>query len=104
MSDRLVVRVTPSFREDLDRQLSSDRGPNGEPSKADFESVELGPIVEEFATGFFALPTLISGRHDYRLLVRTGMLFRGMSVTGQQVQDGAVELLKLEIDLNMNWE
>ena len=32
------------------------------------------------------------------------MLFRGMSVTGQQVQDGAVELLKLEIDLNMNWE
>ena len=103
MSERLVVRVSTSFFEDLDRQLSSERGPNGQPSRIDFESVELVPIIEEFATGFFELPTLISGRSDYRLLIRTGMLFRAMSVTGQQVQDGAVELLKLEIDLEMDW-
>lgn len=104
MSKRLVVRVNASFFEDLDRQLSSERGPNGEPSRIDFETVELVPIIDEFATGFLKLPTLISGRSDYRILIRTGMLFKGISVTAQQVRDGAVELLNLEIDLDMTWD
>ena len=104
MSDRLVVRVTRTFFEDLDRQLSPDRGPTGEPSRIDFETVELVPIIEEFATGFSALPTPIPGRSDYRLLIRTGMLFRGMSVTGQLMSDGAVELLRLDIDHGMSWD
>ncbi len=32
------------------------------------------------------------------------MLFRGMSVTGQLMSDGAVELLRLDIDHGMSWD
>ena len=104
MTKRLNVRVNPSFFEDLDRQLSSHRGSNGEPSRVDFQAVELLPIIEEFATGLSGLPTLMAGRDDYRLLIKTGVLFRGMSVTGQLMNDGAVELLQLEIDTRMIWD
>jgi len=38
---RRVVRATPRFFEDLDRQLRAERGPNGEPSTNDFQVCEL---------------------------------------------------------------
>ncbi len=34
--DRREVRATLDFFHDLDRQLPSERGPNGEPSTSDF--------------------------------------------------------------------
>jgi hypothetical protein len=43
---RLVVRATADFFQDLDRQLPTERGPNGEPSTYDFQSFELLRIVE----------------------------------------------------------
>ena len=104
MNARLPVRVSPSFFEDLDRQLSSERGPNGEPSSIDFQAVELIAIIDEFATGFADIPPLIRGRDDYRLLIKTGMLVGAISVTGQRMADGAIELLSLELDLNMKWD
>lgn len=97
--ERLLVRATPAFFEDLDRQLRHERGPNGEPSTNDFQSFELLEIVERFAVGFFELPELIPGRREYRVLVATGMLVHGVSVVGQLAPDGAVELISLEIDL-----
>lgn len=103
MSARLPVRVNASFFEDLDRQLSAERGPNGEPSSVDFQAVELIAIIDEFATGFADIPPLIRGREDYRLLIKTGMLVGAISVVGQRMTDGAIELLSLELDLNMNW-
>lgn len=103
MSERRTVRVASSFFEDLDRQLGSERGPNGEPSVVDFQAVELIEIVDEFATGFDQLPLIVEGRDDYRQLVKTGLLLRGISVTAQRVPDGAIELLRLDLDLSMEW-
>ncbi len=104
MSDRLVVRVASSFFEDLDRQLGSERGPNGEPSSIDFQTVELIEVIERFATGFHSLSKPINGRDDYRMLIKGGLLVRALHVIGQKMPDGAVELLSLDIDLRMDWD
>lgn len=101
--ERLVVRATLAFFEDLDRQLGPERGPNGEPSTNDFQAFELLEIVERFATGFFDLPPLLSGRGDYRVLVSAGVLVRGFSVVGHRAMDGAVDLMTLELDLGSDW-
>jgi hypothetical protein len=96
------VRAAPSFFEDLDRQLRSERGPNGEPSTTDFQTFELLNIVERFRTGFDDLPELLPDRSDYRVLIATGDLIRAYTVVGQLRPDGAVELLTLELDLGMD--
>ena len=97
-ADRLTVRATARFFDDLDRQLGTERGPHGEPSTTDFQSLELLEIVERFATGFADLPPLLVGREDYRVLVSTGLLVHGFAVVGQLAADGAVELISLELD------
>jgi hypothetical protein len=101
--ERLVVRATLAFFADLDRQLRADRGPSGEPSTNDFQAFELLEIIERFATGFWGLPELIPGRHDYRLLIAAGQLVRAFSVVGQLAPDGAVELITLDIDTGTHW-
>ena len=58
MTERRDVRVLASFFEDLDRQLSPERGPAGEPSSIDFQAAELMEIVERFATGFASIARL----------------------------------------------
>ena len=104
MSDeRLIVRATLDFFEDLDRQLPSERGPNGEPSTNDFQVFELLRIVERFAVGFDELPMLIPGRPDYRILIAAGTLVPRLAVVGQLASDGAVELVQLDIDLESDW-
>lgn len=45
---RRIVRATARFFSDLDRQLPTERGPNGEPSTNDFQVLDLLRIVEEF--------------------------------------------------------
>jgi len=101
--DRYEVRASSDFFLDLDRQLGSERGPNGEPSTTDFQTFDLFDIVEEFATGFDDLPALIPGRSDYRVLMSTGTLVRIYSVVGQLRPDGAVELIALDLDLGTDW-
>ncbi len=98
-SDRLRVRATAGFFRDLDRQLSSERGPNGEPSTSDFQSYELLRVVETFAIEFHNLPELIPGRADYRLLIASGTIVHAFSVLAQLAPDGAVELVQLIIDV-----
>jgi hypothetical protein len=95
--------VTTWLFEDLDRQLRAERGPNGEPSTADFQTVELLRVVEIFATEFDELPPLIEGRLDYRVLIGAGTLVRMFSVVGQLTSDGAVELISLDIDTDSAW-
>lgn len=97
-SQRRTVRATPRFFEDLDRQLRPERGPNGEPSTADFQAFELLEIIETIATRFDDLPELIRGRGDYRVLIAAGSLVRAYTVTAQLASDGAVELISLELD------
>lgn len=100
MSDeRLIVRATASFFEDLDRQLPVQRGAHGEPSVNDFQVFELLRIVDRFASGFDDLPELIPGRPDYRIFIGTGVLAPMVSVIGQKSPDGAVELVQLDLDV-----
>lgn len=100
MTDRRPVRATYGFFEDLDRQLSSERGPNGEPSTADFQTIELLRVVDRFAVRFDDLPELIPGRSDYRVLLISGVLVRALNVVGQLASDGAIELVSIDIDLS----
>jgi hypothetical protein len=97
------VRATPDFFRDLDRQLPADRGLRGLPSRSDFETYELLPIVETFATGFDDLPLFILGRSDYRLLLIKGTLVYAISVLAHLASDGAVELLRLSLDTETPW-
>ncbi len=92
------VRATTQFFEDLDRQLPSKRGPNGEPSTNDFQTFEPLRIVETFASEYDTLPPLIRGRTDYRLLIAVGTIVPAFSVIAQLADDGAVELIQLDID------
>ena len=101
--ERRTVRTTPSFFEDLDGQLRSERGPHGEPSVHDFQVFELLRIVERFATGFDDLDELIAGRPEYRVLMTAGVLVPRISVVGQLAADGAVELVELDIDIDAGW-
>lgn len=92
------VRATASFFRDLDRQLGSERGPNGEPSTSDFQAFELLRIVERFAADWDELSLPIPGRPDYRVLIESGVLVRAVAVVGQLAPDGAIELVRLHID------
>jgi hypothetical protein len=56
-------------------------------------------IVEEFVTGWDDLAPAIPGRGDYRILIKDGYLVRGYSVTGRLALDGAVELVRIRVDL-----
>jgi hypothetical protein len=100
LTARRQVRATYGFFEDLDQQLGSERGPNAEPSTADFQAIELLRIVDRFAEQFDDLPELIPGRGDYRVLLTSGVLVRSLNVVGQLAPDGAVELVSIDIDLD----
>ena len=98
--DRRTVRTTKQFFQDLDRQLPPERGPHGEPSAHDFQVYELLRVVEQFATEFDTMAELIPGRPEYRILITSGLLVPRFVVTGQLAPDGAVELVRLRLDLN----
>ena len=97
---RRIVRATPDFFAYLDHQLGDERGPNGEPSVADFQAYELLAIVEEFASSWDDLPELIRGRPEYRILIKTGRLIPMMSIVGQLRPDGGIELIEIALDTN----
>lgn len=102
--ERRSVRTTPGFFEDLDRQLPGERGPNGQPSAHDFQVYELLRVVEEVALGFDNLPALIQGRQDYRVLIASGVLVPRFAVVAQLAPDGAIELVRLRLDLGAGWD
>jgi hypothetical protein len=97
-ASRRTVRASHSFFADLDRQLPPERGARGEPSRGDFQALELLEIVERFATGFDELPEMIPGRPQYRILIGTGTLVATYAVIGQLAPDGAVELVQIDLD------
>ena len=102
--DHRTVRATQQFFEDLDRQLPAERGPNGEPSVHDFQVYELLRVVEAFAIGFDRMAEPVPGRSDYRILVSAGLLVPRLAVVGQLNPDGAVDLVRVRIDLEAGWE
>ena len=46
MTIRRTVRLDQVFFDDLDRQLGSDRGSNGEPSGTDFIVIDPATVVD----------------------------------------------------------
>jgi hypothetical protein len=95
---RRIVRASPAFFVDLDRQLGPDRGPHGEPSATDFLVLELPAIVDRFATGFETLPEAVVGVAEARMVIGTGRLVRAFAVYGLLISDDSVELIGIEID------
>jgi len=98
VTSRRTVRVDQAFFDDLDRQLGSDRGPNGEPSSTDFIVIDLPTIVDEFAEHFDTFPVAYPDRPDYRVLVVGGTLVAAAVVVGQLVAEDGIVLLGVELD------
>jgi hypothetical protein len=99
VTDR-VVRVLAELFVLLDEQLPAERGPNGEPTAAEFAASDLLDIVDTFARSWDDLPMPHPGRPDYRVLIVTTHLVYAVAVRGQlSPVDGAVELIDIAIDL-----
>ena len=103
MSERRPVRVDSRFLEQLDAQLGEERGPNGEPARIDFLRFELPAIEDDFALRFEELIEVIPGRPDYRQVITAGRLVPGISIVGQELADGSVLLLGVELDFGPDW-
>lgn len=99
-----MVRTTAHLYEDVDRQLGSERGPNGEPSAHDFLVVDLMAILDVFALRFDELPLIVEARPDIRVLVMSGSLVSRFAVVGRLASDGEIELIQLDLDLDGAWE
>lgn len=99
MTPRREVRVAEAFFEELDRQLSAERGPLGEPSATDFLVVDLPAIVDRFATGFDELQEAVEGVAAARMFIGSGAMARAFVVHGVETTPGVIELVGVEIDL-----
>ena len=98
MSGRREVRVSESFFHQLDAQLGSSRGPDGQPSATDYLLIELPTVVDRFASEFEELAEMVTGVGTARMLVTTGTLVPASVVYGLEVVGGAIELIGIELD------
>jgi len=92
------VQTTADYWAGIDAALPAQRGPSGEPSRADYETIEHPRIVAVFAERFDHLPQFIVGRPDYREHNYMGVLVPLIVVRGQRRSDGVVELLEAIIE------
>lgn len=97
-SDRRRIRVAEALFDQLDDLLPADRGPDGEPSVTDLLVIDLPAVVDRFATDFDALPEIIEGLPTARMLITTGRLVSRFVVFGVEAQDGAIDLIGIDID------
>ena len=80
-----VVRVLAECFVLLDEQLPAERGPNGEPTAAEFAASDLLDIVDTFARSWDELPMPHPGRPNYRVLIVTTHLVYARGVAGPAV-------------------
>ena len=99
MIERREVRVADSFFAELEAQLGSQRGPNGQPSVTDFIVIDLPVEAERFAASFDELPEAIAGVPSIRMCIGSAALVDAYVVHGIETPDGAVNLVGIEIDL-----
>jgi len=99
VTKRREVRVAESFFDELDLQLSRERGPNGEPSATDFLVVDLPAVVEVFAAEFDSLPESIGGVGSMRMFIGTSTLTNAFVVYGIETSAGVIELIGIELQL-----
>ena len=95
---RREIRVAPGFFDQVDAQLGSDRGPNGEPSATDFIALDLPVIIGYVAEQFDDLPEVIDGVPAARMWVSTGVLVPMFVVYAVLSDDGVVDLIAITIE------
>ncbi len=98
MAERRTVRITDTFEADLDRQLPEERSQLGTPSRFDFLLYEVNLIVEEFATRFDELPTIVGAPDNVRSLIGRGRLVQFYFVAGRLNDDNIIELQTIDIE------
>ena len=99
MTERRNVRTTDTFEADIDRQLPEERTPLGVPSRFDFLLYEVNHIIEEYATRFDDLPTIVGAPDNVRSLIGQGNLVKLYFVAGKLNDDNTVELQTIDIEL-----
>ncbi|MCP4226422.1 MAG: hypothetical protein GY926_18555 [bacterium] len=92
------VETSERYWADIDGAFPAERGPEGEPARSDYETLEHPRIVAIFAEGFEQLPQFIVGRADYREHNYLGVLVPIIVVRAQLRTDGVVELLEAIIE------
>ena len=97
MPDRLV-RFLPSFFDDVDRQLGSERGPTGTPSAVDFLLYDLPPIRDLLAVDFDRSTTSVANAGDLRVFLGIGTLVRGVAIYALVASDDQIDVVGLELD------
>jgi hypothetical protein len=55
--------------------------------------------VDQFATGFDALPEVIEGVPSARMLINVGRLMHRFVVFGLEAADGSIDLIGLDLEL-----
>lgn len=97
-ADRRVVRVTSQFFADLDAQMPSERGGQGQPSTTDFVVLDLPAVVDRFATDFDSLPEAVTGLRRVRVLIASGRLVPAFAVYGLITDADDIELIAIDIE------
>ncbi len=98
MTERRNVRTTDTFEADIDRQLPEERTQSGTPTRFDFLLYEVNLIVEEFATRFDELPTIVGAPDNVRSLIGQGRLVQLYFVAGRLNEDNVIELQTIDIE------
>lgn len=95
------VHFTPGFWARIEQFFPPERPDDGSPSRTDFINLDLFPIRDVFAARWDDLPELHPGNPRYRIFWLVGRLVARISVVGQLRQDGAIELISIEIQREM---
>ena len=94
---RRQVRVSQTFFERLDELFPEERSAEGSPSATDFLLHEIPAIIDRLADAFEQATTPFVAGSDIRVLVTAGVLVDFMAVYALLADDGAVEIIYIEI-------
>jgi len=98
VTTRRQVRVAQSFFDRLDDLLPDDRGTDGEPSATDFLLHDIPPIIDALAEDFDGATLAVGEVEGVRVLITAGVLVPMMAVYVALTDDGAAELIYLDLD------
>ena len=96
--DRRQVRVSQTLFDRLDELFAEERSAEGAPSATDFLLHEIPAIIDRLADAFGESTTPFVAGSDIRVLVTAGVLVDFMAVYALLTDDGAVEIIYLEIE------
>ena len=98
MTERRQVRVSQTFFDRLDELLPAERSAEGFPSATDFLLHEIPAVIDRFAVAFEESTTPFVAGSYIRVLITAGVFVNLMAVYAVIANDGAVEIIYLEIE------